>query len=330
MSLVACGKKNSKTEASGEITQTQTDNVADNEADKNETDAEKVTDKEDSTTKENVGSEEETNSESEEADTDEDVTIDELESTESATKTPGSGSTETPTQKPTEAPNQKPTEAPTEKPTASTESKKDIEVIDGVLYINSDKAWDDFDNKNYIFTKCVIADGVTKFDDRAFWWWYELTEITIPNSVTSLGFDAFFVCDLKKLTITNDKILCSDYDAPTEVLFTDNIDVAKEYVADYYEIEVSIVLFGEITEINDAAFFNEKCLVGITLPEGVTKIGNQAFEGTKLKEITIPSSVTTIGFEAFYGCTNLVIHGTAGSYAEIYASENGIPFVPLT
>ena len=43
----------------------------------------------------------------------------------------------------------------------------------------------------------------------------------------------------------------------------------------------------------------------VTIPEGVTSIGEAAFSGSSLTSITIPSSVTSIGSGAFAGCTSL-------------------------
>ena len=43
-----------------------------------------------------------------------------------------------------------------------------------------------------------------------------------------------------------------------------------------------------------------------TIPEGITKIGSDAFSGCSgLTSITIPNSVTSIEESAFYGCDNL-------------------------
>lgn len=44
----------------------------------------------------------------------------------------------------------------------------------------------------------------------------------------------------------------------------------------------------------------------IIIPDGVTTIGESAFEGfTNLKKIVLPDSVTAIGKHAFKGCKNL-------------------------
>ncbi len=45
----------------------------------------------------------------------------------------------------------------------------------------------------------------------------------------------------------------------------------------------------------------------VSLPDGLTKIGNSAFEGcTHLASVIIPDSVTSIGQNAFWSCTSLV------------------------
>jgi len=66
----------------------------------------------------------------------------------------------------------------------------------------------------------------------------------------------------------------------------------------------------------------------VELPGNILTIGARAFaDCTNLQQVLIPSNVTQIDSTAFSGCTQLTIYGTAGSYAEIFAKEQGIPFV---
>ena len=61
-----------------------------------------------------------------------------------------------------------------------------------------------------------------------------------------------------------------------------------------------------VTEIDARAFENLAILESVTIPEGISVIGDYAFAGcTGLTEIVIPTSVTSIGSHAFYGCNNL-------------------------
>ena len=51
---------------------------------------------------------------------------------------------------------------------------------------------------------------------------------------------------------------------------------------------------------------NDRSVKSITIPDGVTSIGEEAFENCNaLESITIPDSVTTIGESAFRECTSL-------------------------
>ena len=61
-----------------------------------------------------------------------------------------------------------------------------------------------------------------------------------------------------------------------------------------------------ITKIGTQAFKDQKELKSVTLPDSVTNIGVQAFQNCDgLTEIVLPSSLTTISQQAFSGCTAL-------------------------
>lgn len=92
---------------------------------------------------------------------------------------------------------------------------------------------------------------------------------------------------------------------------------------------VTVVVVPEgVTKIGSEAFTGLSSLESITLPDSVTQIGWSAFSGcTSLAGVTIPDSVTEIGRWAFSGCKNLIIRCRTGSYAEQYAKENEIEYV---
>ncbi|MHA6480553.1 leucine-rich repeat protein [Paenibacillus sp. strain BS8-2] len=54
-----------------------------------------------------------------------------------------------------------------------------------------------------------------------------------------------------------------------------------------------------VVEIGEYAF-SEKQLISIMIPEGVTTVGNGAFERNNLTDLTLPNSLATIGSFAFY------------------------------
>ena len=63
----------------------------------------------------------------------------------------------------------------------------------------------------------------------------------------------------------------------------------------------------------------------ITIPDTVTEIGSEVFEGCdQLKSITLSAGLETIGYNAFYGCSNdLAFYCPKYSYPTIYFIDNG-------
>ena len=84
-----------------------------------------------------------------------------------------------------------------------------------------------------------------------------------------------------------------------------------------------------VTTIGEHAFDFCLDLMSITIPDGVTEIGYDAFYGcVLLKSITIPDSVTSISKYAFDYCRNIIItyKGTEYTYYEtndLYNAING-------
>jgi hypothetical protein len=152
---------------------------------------------------------------------------------------------------------------------------------------------------NYKYVNLDLTGSTfTSIPDYAFIGY--LTGITIPSSVTSIGYDAFSYY-LATINVTASNNVYSSQDG---VLY----NKAKTTLIQYPEGKAgsSFTIPDSVTRIWDSAFNRCESLTGITIPNSVTSIGGGAFSGcTRLAGVTIPNSVTSIGDVAFAACYSL-------------------------
>ena len=97
----------------------------------------------------------------------------------------------------------------------------------------------------------------------------------------------------------------------------------------HYQTIQTVILEEGVTSIGAYAFSNMALLycTEVRLADTNTSIGTGAFlNNSTLRRLDISANVTTIGTDAF-GSTRLTIYCPSGSTAEVYAANNGIPYV---
>jgi hypothetical protein len=115
-----------------------------------------------------------------------------------------------------------------------------------------------------------------------------ITSITIPNSVTTIGKGAFSECS-----------------SLASVIIPNSVTIIEAFVFSDCSSLASITIPNSVTSIGESAFERCHSLSSITIPNSVTSIGQYAFYCSSLASITIPNSVTSIGQKAFQYCSHL-------------------------
>lgn len=133
---------------------------------------------------------------------------------------------------------------------------------------------------NYAIPSGVTSIGVAFTNCKG------LASVTIPGSMTGIGFTAFSGCT----NLTN------------------------------------VTIPSSVTSIETQAFDSCVSLTSVTIPSSVTSIGSSAFYFcTSLTSMTIPASVTSIGSAVFRYCSSLTAITVAASNTA-YSSSDGVLF----
>lgn len=162
-------------------------------------------------------------------------------------------------------------------------------------------------------TNVTIPSSVTSIGDYAFSHCTGLTSFTIPNSVTSIGGYAFKNCSgLLIITIPNSVTNIQDgafYGCNSLVGITIPNSITSISSLTFYGCYslAGVNLPNSVTSIGDGAFSNCRSLTNFAIPNSVTSLGDYVFSRcTGFTSFTIPNSVTSIGSGVLQYCENLI------------------------
>ena len=159
-----------------------------------------------------------------------------------------------------------------------------------------------------------LEEGLTTINLRAFWG-CNLSSITIPSTVTTIGGAAFKANPTTSVTwLPVNCTIGTNTDAPfysensqiTSFTFGDSVQVVPSYICRNMNRLDTVVLPPSVRALGMHAFHGCTSLKSINLPVTQKTLPASFLEGcTSLDSIHLPATLTTVNTDAFYGCSSL-------------------------
>ena len=152
-------------------------------------------------------------------------------------------------------------------------------------------------------TSVTIGSGVTSIGDYAFYSCSNLNAVYISDLAAWCGisFGSSYANPLyygENLYLNGALV--------TDLVIPDSVTSISSYAFRNCDCLTSIVIPDSVTSIGYDAFSGCSNLTSVTIPDSVTSIGSYAFSScSNLTSVTIGSGVTSIGYDAFYDCDHL-------------------------
>jgi len=170
-------------------------------------------------------------------------------------------------------------------------------------------------------TSITVPDSVTNIGDGAFGGCENLTNATIGNGIITIGAAAFAFTRIANIYLDTNLVIIGDAAfsgtslntimLPASVSFIGNVPFFQSYSLTNITVDPSNSNYSSLNGV----LYNKdqtkliECPNGLvgsySIPSGVTDIGNSAFDFCALAQIYIPASVTNLEWQALGDCGNL-------------------------
>ena len=173
----------------------------------------------------------------------------------------------------------------------------------------SDGSSDTYEWSGEIDKQTMVDAGL--FDENEWTWIKEPVTVDIGNTVTSLGYSFSSCSSLTSVTISDSVTSIGnnafrDCGGLTSITIGDGVTSIGESAFEGCTSITSVTIPDSVTSIRSYAFEGCSGLTSITIGDGVTSIDDTAFAYCSgLTSVTIPASVTSIGTGVFSVCRGL-------------------------
>lgn len=174
----------------------------------------------------------------------------------------------------------------------------------------------------YVTDTGGVKHKVTSINEYTFGGCSEVTSITIPKSVTSIGNCVAPDCDkLVSIIVDSENPVYDSRNNSNAIIETETnrliqgcnttvipetVTTIGQYSFSYCNLLATISVPDSVKSIEKRAFDSCENLTSITIPNSVTSIDSDAFEWcSSLTSICIPNSVSYLGGGLFYNCSSL-------------------------
>lgn len=165
-------------------------------------------------------------------------------------------------------------------------------------------------------TSVTVPNTVTTIGENAFRG-SNVSIISIPSSVTMIGDNAFCQSKLRNIILPN-SIYSIGNGAFMQCSQLKSINIPNSVyslgngICSYCTSLETAYISSSITELGSESFINCTNLRYVSLPQYLQSIGNSAFSNCfKLTDLNVPISVTQIGTDAFGFVRNIIYNGSA-------------------
>ena len=175
-----------------------------------------------------------------------------------------------------------------------------------------------------------IPDTVTKIGSYAFVGCSSLEYVNLSGLTTDIGESTFYSCGLKTLEIPGTvknigRVAFANNEKLETIIFNEGLESMALGAFQNNRSLKEIILPSTYKKETDGSVFSDCSSL-----EKVYVLGDSvpSFNGCyAIKELHLTDRVTNIEDYALKDCFDVTIYAPAGSYAETYAAEHGIPFV---